>query len=492
MFSKRLFRRRNKPRSQNFLENNEQQKETPFVPPVQTKLNIGKPGDKYEVEADRTADEVVSKSESPDSVQKMDSEEEVQTKPLAESLTPFVQKQEAAEEEEAVQAQAEEEEEAVQAQEEEEEPVQAQEMEEEEEQVQAQEEEEEAVQAKSAKNILNSNQLSSELNASKGSGTQMDSKTQMEMEKAFGNDFSQVNIHTDAKAIAMTKQLHAQAFTHGNDIYFNSGKYHPNSKKGKHLLAHELTHTIQQGNQNPKKSLGGHHQATTIQRVPIDHRAITWADFQGPVDEDSKYSAATMAPIKIDITPGYIKYDKPTWDGTTATVTILYDPAFVSIKGIMETDQSWKKDWLTDDEAAEREFGPDVNITEKRETLLAHEQIHFDIAEAIAKSYLDELRAALPTTPYVETKATTNEKDVQPFADAVLDKKMAELDTAFIAINNKANTELTAVQEIYDKSTVHSKKFKKQEKWQNDFEAMLKAAREKAKADAAAQYPGAN
>src|SRR5690606_10069691 len=57
-----------------------------------------------------------------------------------------------------------------------------------------------------------------------------------------------VNIHTDSQAVEMNKSLGAQAFTYGNDIYFNQGKYNPDSASGKHLLAHELTHTIQQGN----------------------------------------------------------------------------------------------------------------------------------------------------------------------------------------------------------------------------------------------------
>jgi hypothetical protein len=66
------------------------------------------------------------------------------------------------------------------------------------------------------------------------------------MENRFGNDFSGVRIHTDNKAVQMSRDLNAQAFTVGNDIYFNQGKYSPSSENGKHLLAHELTHTIQQ------------------------------------------------------------------------------------------------------------------------------------------------------------------------------------------------------------------------------------------------------
>lgn len=66
------------------------------------------------------------------------------------------------------------------------------------------------------------------------------------MENSIGADFSGVRLHTDNAAIQMNKDLHAQAFTHGSDIYFNSGKYDVHSVAGKHLLAHELSHTVQQ------------------------------------------------------------------------------------------------------------------------------------------------------------------------------------------------------------------------------------------------------
>jgi len=250
MFSKRRFRRRNKPSSQHFLEGAEQQQETPFIPPVQTKLNIGKPRDVYEVEADKTADAVVAKTDTSDSIQKMGAEEEeVQAKPLAAGLTPFVQRQEAAEDEEPLQTMAEKEEEPVQMQEEEEEAIQAKcEACEKEDNIQKLEaEEEEPVQTKRQNDNATNNGISAQLKSTKGGGSPMEKATKSEMEQAFGSNFSQVNIHTDAAAKAMNKRLKAQAFTHGNDIYFNSGKYNPKSEEGKHLLAHELTHTIQQG-----------------------------------------------------------------------------------------------------------------------------------------------------------------------------------------------------------------------------------------------------
>lgn len=66
------------------------------------------------------------------------------------------------------------------------------------------------------------------------------------MEPRFGTDFSGVRIHTSGDAVSMNKELHAQAFAHGSNIYFNEGKYNPGSNEGKQLLAHELTHVVQQ------------------------------------------------------------------------------------------------------------------------------------------------------------------------------------------------------------------------------------------------------
>ncbi len=66
------------------------------------------------------------------------------------------------------------------------------------------------------------------------------------MEPRFGTDFSNVKVHTDSSAVQMNQDIQAQAFTHGQDIYFNSGKYSPDTNEGKSLLAHELTHVVQQ------------------------------------------------------------------------------------------------------------------------------------------------------------------------------------------------------------------------------------------------------
>jgi Domain of unknown function (DUF4157)/Putative peptidoglycan binding domain len=89
--------------------------------------------------------------------------------------------------------------------------------------------------------------LESTLQQSKGSGSTLPKEVQLQMGTAIGADFSDVKIHTGQTSVQMNQQLNAQAFTHGSDIYFNSGKYDTNSSSGQHLLAHELTHVVQQG-----------------------------------------------------------------------------------------------------------------------------------------------------------------------------------------------------------------------------------------------------
>ncbi|MEO8568249.1 MAG: DUF4157 domain-containing protein, partial [Ginsengibacter sp.] len=90
--------------------------------------------------------------------------------------------------------------------------------------------------------------------ASRGSGNPLPPAVREQMESSFGADFSGVKIHSDSASVQMNESLNAQAFTHGSDIYFNAGKYDANHTGGKHLLAHELTHVVQQsGGTNIRK-----------------------------------------------------------------------------------------------------------------------------------------------------------------------------------------------------------------------------------------------
>ncbi len=89
--------------------------------------------------------------------------------------------------------------------------------------------------------------VSNRIEASRGGGSPLPVTTQTFMESRFGADFGGVRIHTGSEAGHLSAELNAQAFTVGSDIYFNQGKFAPESASGQHLLAHELTHTIQQG-----------------------------------------------------------------------------------------------------------------------------------------------------------------------------------------------------------------------------------------------------
>ncbi len=81
----------------------------------------------------------------------------------------------------------------------------------------------------------------------KSGGMPLDNSTREFMESRMGYDFSDVRIHTGPDAESTSKDLHAKAYTVGNDIAFNTGEYQPGSNEGKKLIAHELTHTVQQG-----------------------------------------------------------------------------------------------------------------------------------------------------------------------------------------------------------------------------------------------------
>ena len=77
-------------------------------------------------------------------------------------------------------------------------------------------------------------------------GSPLDRDTRGFMESSLGADFSDVRVHTDSKASESAKSVQAHAYTVGNDVVFQSGKYEPQSESGQRMLAHELTHVVQQ------------------------------------------------------------------------------------------------------------------------------------------------------------------------------------------------------------------------------------------------------
>lgn len=176
---------------------------TPFAPAIQTKLTVGAASDPYEAEADHVADQVVQQLQILNTVAASPEPPPVQRK---ESLPDWFDD----EDEELVQRQT-----LVQC---------------------------DGILAGG----IASNTLETSINQMRGGGQALDTTVRRQMEGAFGVDFSNVRIHTDSQANAMNQALYARAFTTGTDIFFRSGEYQPHQSAGQHLLAHELTHVVQQ------------------------------------------------------------------------------------------------------------------------------------------------------------------------------------------------------------------------------------------------------
>lgn len=175
------------------------QKDTPFF---QAKLTVNQPGDAYEQEADTIADQVMRTTD---------------------SVSPTYQKV----------------------------PISSLQRKcaacEEEEKVQRKEEEDESLQRKEASNTSPTTAPESVSRAIAGTGQPLDSSTRHFMESRMGEDFGEVQIHTDHQAAASAQAINALAYTSGHHIVFNEGQYQPHTDSGKRLLAHELVHTKQQG-----------------------------------------------------------------------------------------------------------------------------------------------------------------------------------------------------------------------------------------------------
>ena len=235
---------------------------------------IGQPGDAYEQEADRVAEQVMRMPEPLVQRQPMEEEEEeLMPKPLDGQITPFLQRQPLEEEEEELLAK----------------PLdgqitpflQRQPLEEEEEELmpkpldgqitpflqrQPMEEEEEELMAKSNAHGINpiSPTLSHDIAGLRKQGSPFFSSERNFFEQRFGRDFSDVRIHTDQKAADLASGLNARAFTIGNDVVFGSGEFTPTSQDGRTLIAHELTHVIQQSHPTGELNLS----EQLVQRTP--------------------------------------------------------------------------------------------------------------------------------------------------------------------------------------------------------------------------------
>lgn len=241
----------------------------PKAPAVQLKMTANKPGDKFENEADNMADKVMKMPAPEERVQKAELPEEKvqkQEEPLQKAELPEekVQKQEeeplqkAEEPERTIQKQEDEILQKTEApedklQKQEEEPLQRAEAPEEDLQKaessdeEIRKKEEEQLQRKGDGAPAVSSQVQSAIHNKTTGGEALSGDVRGFMEPRFGADFSNIRIHHDAEAGGLSNRLSAKAFTYRNHIFFSHDQYRPGTGEGKQLLAHELTHTIQQG-----------------------------------------------------------------------------------------------------------------------------------------------------------------------------------------------------------------------------------------------------
>ncbi|MBN1136787.1 MAG: DUF4157 domain-containing protein [Anaerolineae bacterium] len=212
---------------------------------IQAKLTVGPARDSYEQEADRVAEQVLSMPApmtgpaNGGHAQRQYDEEEIQTKPLSAGITRLVQRGPLEEEE-----------------------IQTKPL------VQRGPLEEEEIQTKRAEQGGGSfdagSDIESRLDSQKGGGQPLPDSVRLMMEPRFGTDFGGVRVHTGSEAADLNRSLSAQAFTHGNDIYLGEGKGDLRSSAGHRLIAHELTHVVQQTGLTRRQV-----QSATIQRARL-------------------------------------------------------------------------------------------------------------------------------------------------------------------------------------------------------------------------------
>jgi hypothetical protein len=108
-------------------------------------------------------------------------------------------------------------------------------------------------------------------------GQPLDAATRAFMEPRFGHDFSQVQVHTDARAAESARAVHALAYTVGRDVVFGAGQYELGTHAGQRLMAHELTHVVQ--------------QATT----PVPQSALTINRANSPAESEARWAGERVA-----------------------------------------------------------------------------------------------------------------------------------------------------------------------------------------------------
>lgn len=244
----------------------------------QAKLKIGQPNDMYEQEADRVAEHVMrmpgrgvsGTSKGPANIQRKctacesgqgfcpqcaEEEEAIQPKPLARTITPLIQ-------------------------------LQSEELEE--------GDEEEILQTKETPGHAPgvTPDIAANIDAMRGGGQPLPQSVRAFFEPRFEYNFSQVRMHTDTRAAETARAVNARAFTVGQDVVMGEGQYAPNMTEGRKLLAHELTHVVQQKSMNPQIQRHGEHGGLTPEQryvQTLEHAGTNQADWEADLDRNATF-----------------------------------------------------------------------------------------------------------------------------------------------------------------------------------------------------------
>ena len=143
--------------------------------------------------------------------------------------------------------------------------------------------------------------LESYLATSRGAGEPLPMSARAYFEPRFGHDFGGVRVHTDGRAASAAAAIDARAFTTGADVYFAPGRFHPGTPAGDRLLAHELTHVVQQGAaRGPAADRMLRRQATPRRRPLCSPPPECPADFCTPLPStDAKLERLLLADILL-------------------------------------------------------------------------------------------------------------------------------------------------------------------------------------------------
>lgn len=137
-------------------------------------------------------------------------------------------------------------------------------------------------------------------------GQALDAATRAYMEPRFGHDFGQVRVRTDEQAAQSAAAYQARAYTVGGDIVFGAGEYAPDTASGRHLLAHELTHVVQQQGDGLSAESSG-----VVQRQPSAPAASSSSSSAGPgAPASSTYEETALPPsFRVHV----IAHASPRW-----------------------------------------------------------------------------------------------------------------------------------------------------------------------------------